>query len=74
MDVDFQVVLATFTTYIMSSTDHVLDAHKIFVTLALINVMTVPLTALPRTIVLAVQVRGLHNRITQVQYSGVILS
>ena len=42
-----QVSLAIFTTYVMSSPDHVITADTAFVTLALMNTLTLPLSILP---------------------------
>ena len=52
----FQVALATFTVYVLSSPEHVLDANKAFVSLSLFNLMNYPLSILPATIAFAVQV------------------
>ncbi|KAK2158848.1 hypothetical protein NP493_1768g00015 [Ridgeia piscesae] len=43
----YLVSLAIFTTYIVSSPDHVITAQTAFVTLALINNLTLPMSILP---------------------------
>ncbi len=44
----FLVAISTFATYVLIDQKNVLDAHKIFVSLSLFNVMSVPLTFLVR--------------------------
>ena len=46
----FQVSLTTFTVYVMSSSDNVLDAEKAFVSLSLFNILRFPLSMLPMLI------------------------
>jgi ATP-binding cassette subfamily C (CFTR/MRP) protein 1 len=51
----FLVAIGTFGTYVFLDERNVLDAHKIFVSISLFNVMSVPLTFLPLVIVNLVQ-------------------
>jgi hydrogenase maturation factor len=52
----FQVSLATFAVYVLSSDDHVLDAETAFVSLSLFNILKFPLSQLPVVITNIVQV------------------
>ena len=51
-----QVALVSFSSYVLSSSDNVLDANKAFVSLALFSVMNFPIYLLPSAISDAVQV------------------
>ena len=42
-----QISLAVFSTYVLISPYHVLDPHKAFVTLSLVNVMNLTIATLP---------------------------
>ncbi|XP_053205975.1 ATP-binding cassette sub-family C member 3-like isoform X2 [Panonychus citri] len=46
----FGVSLVCFATYILTDSSNVLDANKAFVTIALINILRVPLTHLPMVV------------------------
>lgn len=66
-----QVTVCTFATYLLSSPDHILDANKIFVSMALFNILQVPLNAIPSTFAYAAQVpnKGFSkNHCHQFQY------
>ncbi|XP_055346995.1 ATP-binding cassette sub-family C member 3-like [Paramacrobiotus metropolitanus] len=53
----FLVALATFATYVTTDPENnVLTAERVFVALALLNILRLPLTLLPTTITMAVQV------------------
>ena len=56
-----QVSLTTFSVYVLSSPDNVLDAEKAFVSLALFNIMRFPLNMVPMLMASLVQVRGLGS-------------
>ncbi|KAK3704049.1 hypothetical protein RRG08_049006 [Elysia crispata] len=51
----FMVSLTTFGVYVLSSPDHVLDAEKAFVSLALFNILRFPLSMVPTVITNLVQ-------------------
>jgi len=51
-----QVALLCFTTFVLSSRHNVLDAQTAFVSIALINLMGLPLALLPAAIMFTVQV------------------
>jgi len=51
-----QMALVSFGSYVLSSPDNVLDANRAFVSLALFNVMSVPISMLPNAVSDAVQV------------------
>ncbi|XP_062590611.1 multidrug resistance-associated protein 1-like isoform X1 [Saccostrea cucullata] len=51
----YLVTLATFATYILISPEHVLDAKKAFVALALFNILRLPINLMSQTISLLVQ-------------------
>jgi len=51
-----QMGLVSFGTYVLSSSDNVLDANKVFVSLALFNVMNFPISMLPNALSYGVQV------------------
>ena len=46
----FQINLAVFAAYVLSSDDHILDPDKIFVTFSLVNGWNVTLQVLPNTV------------------------
>ncbi|UYV60328.1 hypothetical protein LAZ67_1000843 [Cordylochernes scorpioides] len=52
----FMVALVTFATYVLTGDDHVLDAKKAFVSLALFNILRFPLTMLPMMVTMFIQV------------------
>ena len=52
----FLVSLVTFATYVLSSTEHILDAERAFVALSLFNILRFPLSMLPMMISSMVQV------------------
>jgi len=54
-----QVALLCFMTFVLSSPHNVLDAQTAFVSMALINLMGMPLAILPAAIMFTVQV-GMH--------------
>ncbi|CAG7733788.1 unnamed protein product, partial [Allacma fusca] len=62
---EFLVTLVTFTTFVLVSDNNVLDARTAFVALALLNVMSTPLTAFPVVIIFAVQVS--HVRLLDIE-------
>ena len=51
-----KVALSTFTVYVMSSPENVLDANKTFVSLSLFNMLNYPISILPMLINSLVQV------------------
>lgn len=51
----FVVSLVTFATYVFMDENNVLDSQKAFVSLALFNIMKIPLTFLPHMILATVQ-------------------
>ena len=55
------VTFLTFAVYLLSSDDHVLDAQKVFVTLALFNTLRRPLTQAPFFLMVVIQVKLSHN-------------
>ena len=52
----YLVSLATFATYVLSDENNILDSQKAFVSLALFNILQMPLTILPMMITFIVQV------------------
>ncbi|KAL3887247.1 hypothetical protein ACJMK2_027191, partial [Sinanodonta woodiana] len=57
------VTLATFTTYILSSESHYLDAQKAFVSLSLFNILRFPINLLPQMLSYIVQCQVSIKRI-----------
>ena len=57
-----QVALGSFTVYVLSSPENVLDANKAFVSLALFNIMNFPLSFMPIMLAYIVQVCTVHMR------------
>ena len=53
----FLVALASFTTYVLSDSNNVLDASTAFVSLTLFNLLRIPLNILPMIIILIIQVQ-----------------
>ena len=51
-----QVALGSFSVYVLSSPENVLDANKAFVSLSLFNIMNFPMSILPATLAYSVQV------------------
>ncbi|KAK2171195.1 hypothetical protein NP493_1094g03011 [Ridgeia piscesae] len=51
----YLMALVSFGSYVLSSPDNVLDANRAFVSLALFNVMSVPISMLPNAVSDAVQ-------------------
>ncbi|KAK2171192.1 hypothetical protein NP493_1094g02037 [Ridgeia piscesae] len=51
----YLMALVSFGTYVLSSSDNVLDANKAFVSLALFNVMNFPISMLPNALSYGVQ-------------------
>ncbi|XP_046552046.1 multidrug resistance-associated protein 1-like [Haliotis rubra] len=51
----YLVTLATFSAYILSSADNVLDAQKAFVSLSLFNLLRMPMITLPMIVPLLIQ-------------------
>ncbi|KAI0216331.1 Multidrug resistance-associated protein 1, partial [Lamellibrachia satsuma] len=51
----YLVALGTFSVYVLSSPENVLDANKAFVSLALFNIMKFPMSKLPATITSSVE-------------------
>ena len=58
------VALGSFTVYVLSDPNNVLDANKAFVSLSLFNIMNFPLSMLPGCISYGVQVRTLPGCIS----------
>ena len=56
--VNLQVAIGSFSVYVLSDPNHVLDANKAFVSLSLFNIMNFPLSMLPGCIAYGVQVSG----------------
>ena len=56
-DLLFQVSLAVFATYVLSSPNNILDANKAFVTLSLINILNWPMSNMPYAVTNTIQVR-----------------
>ncbi|XP_050416423.2 multidrug resistance-associated protein 1 [Patella vulgata] len=59
----FLVTLATFATYVLSSTENYLDAQKAFVALSLFNILRFPMTLLPMLLSFIVQANVSIGRI-----------
>lgn len=57
----FQVTLLSFATYVLIDPKNVLDAKKAFVSLALFNMLAVPLTIFPEAISDFIQVISFIN-------------
>ena len=57
-----QVALSSFACFVLVSEDNVLDAKKAFVSLALFDLLNIPLSVLPNTISTVVQVRGMGTQ------------
>jgi len=55
-----QVALLCFMTFVLSSSHNVLDAQTAFVSMALINLMGMPLAILPAALMFTVQVSGIE--------------
>lgn len=53
-----QMAFAMFSVYVLTDPKNVLDAQKIFVTMALINILKTPLSQLPFAISTTMQVRS----------------
>ena len=53
-----QVALLCFMTFVLSSSHNVLDAQTAFVSMALINLMGMPMAILPAALMFTVQVSG----------------
>ena len=64
----FFVSLVTFGTYVLSSSDHTLDAEKAFTALALFKILRFPLSNFPSTISSMVQVSKNVNNNTDEKY------
>jgi hypothetical protein len=58
---DFQVTLATFATFILSSEENHLDPQKAFVSLSLFNILRFPINLLPMIISYLAQVKGFSS-------------
>ncbi|XP_014250122.1 multidrug resistance-associated protein 1 isoform X2 [Cimex lectularius] len=61
----FLVSAMTFTVYIISDDNNILDASKAFVALALFNIMRIPLTMLPMVLVACVEASVSVKRINK---------
>ncbi|CAC5389793.1 ABCC1 [Mytilus coruscus] len=66
----FLVTLATFATYIMSSTENYLDAQKAFVSLSLFNILRFPINLLPMMISFIIQTNVSIKRLSAFLKSG----
>ena len=66
------MALASFSVFVMSSPDHVLDAGKAFVSLSLFNLMNFPLSILPGTISFGVNVSEIIQIVMRLKYCPVI--
>ncbi|XP_063421679.1 multidrug resistance-associated protein 1-like [Mytilus trossulus] len=66
----FLVTLATFATYIMSSTENYLDAQKAFVSLSLFNILRFPINLLPMMISFMIQTNVSIKRLSAFLKSG----
>jgi len=56
-----QVALLCFMTFVLSSSHNVLDAQTAFVSMALINLMGMPMAILPAAIMFTVQASLYNN-------------
>ncbi|XP_055346994.1 multidrug resistance-associated protein 1-like [Paramacrobiotus metropolitanus] len=61
----FLMSFVTFATFVLSSSENVLDADKAFVALSLLNILRLPLTMLPHCVTLLVQSRVSLKRLTK---------
>ena len=52
-----QVTLTTFAVYVLTDPDHVLEANKAFVSLALFNLIRCPMNMFPTLVATFVQVK-----------------
>ena len=59
----FLVALASFTTYVLSDLNNILDANTAFVSLTLFNLLRIPLNMLPALLVYLVQCKVSVDRI-----------
>merc|ERR1719400_327027 len=66
----FLVSLVTFATYVLSSTEHILDAERAFVALSLFNILRFPLSMLPMMISSMVQASVSVKRIDKYMNSS----
>lgn len=57
-----QVALVSFTTFVLSDPNHVLDAETAFVSLSLFNILRFPLSMLPMLISSLIQVSILSKQ------------
>lgn len=53
-----QIAFAMFGVYVLIDSKNVLDAQKVFVSMALINILKTPLSQLPFAMSTTMQVRG----------------
>ncbi|KAK2189921.1 hypothetical protein NP493_93g00019 [Ridgeia piscesae] len=61
----YLVALGSFSVYVLSSPENVLDANKAFVSLSLFNIMNFPMSILPATLAYSVQAAVSIGRINK---------
>ncbi|KAI0215965.1 Multidrug resistance-associated protein 1 [Lamellibrachia satsuma] len=61
----YLVALGSFSVYVLSSPENVLDANKVFVSLTLFNIMKIPMSLLPPTLSYSVQAAVSIGRINK---------
>jgi ATP-binding cassette subfamily C (CFTR/MRP) protein 1 len=65
-----KILQASFTTYVLSDPNNVLDANTAFVSLTLFNLLRIPLNILPMLIVFLVQCQVSVQRINKFMNAG----